>query len=152
MSLRFLMRSLRRLPSAGGACALVLTLCAIGCGDNPAGPDPNASGSAKPGAAAVKKPDPLVTKTFKAESCAYGALSLKLAQVAYTESLGGGEPGPDKIPDFGAEPMETPPVKEPMPAGSSSAGPAGSAKAAPTGSAKAAPAPTAKATTAPTAK
>ncbi len=149
----FFMRSLRQLSSAG-ACALVFTVCATGCGDNPAGPDPATSGSAKPGAAtAVKKPDPLVTKTFKAESCYYGALSLKLAHAAYTDSLGGGEPGADKIPDFGAEPMEAPPVKDgATPAGSASAATTGSARPAPAGSGKPATAPTAKSTAAATAK
>lgn len=126
-----------------GAAVLAVSMGAVGCGDNPAGPETPASGSAKPqGAAQFKKPDPLVQKTFKAESCYYGALGLKLARVAYTESLGQAEPGPDKIPDFGTEPLEGPPTKEPPPAGSAapaagSGKPAASAKpAAPPSSAK----------------
>ncbi len=149
------------LRSMGRACALALVVVgAAACGDNPAGPEPAGSGSAAPGAAnnQVKKPDPVVTKVFKAEACYYGALSMKLAKAAYTESLGGAEPSADKIPDFGAAPMDaTPPAKDPRSQASASASagasaaPVGSGKpAAPAGSAK--PATTAKPTAAPTAK
>src|SRR5687768_5558722 len=103
------------------AVLAVIGAGAVGCGDNPAGPDPAGSASGKPAAAnQVKKPDPLVTKTFKAESCYYGALSLKLARTAYMDSLGDAEPSKDKVPDFGAEPLEIPPTKDgaPLPPGS----------------------------------
>lgn len=119
------------------------------CGSNTEATSESASAAGsssakKPPAVAPKRIDPLVMKTYRADACYYGALSLVQAKAAYLGSLGGGEPGEGKIPEFGLDALAAAPVKD-APA-TPSAAPAGSAKPATTGSAKpAAPAPTAAA-------
>lgn len=147
--------ALRRLvPSAlsfrlGAVAALAIGLSLVGCSDDPpAGPEGTLSGSAGkptalPGGSELKKPDPLVTKSYRADACYYGSLALKQARDAYLASLGGAEPSADKIPDFGADPDDAVAIpKTPMetPPASSSAAPT---EAPPTGSAKPATAPSA---------
>ncbi len=87
----------------------VAALSIAGCKDDPA-PTPAPEGSAtaaskdpkekKPTAAS--KLDPLAVKTYRAESCYFGTLSLRQARAAYNASLGGAEPAEGKIPNFGA--------------------------------------------------
>lgn len=127
--------------SSLAVAALAIGLSLVGCSDDPpAGPEGTLSGSATkpaslPGAAELKKPDPLVTKSYRADACYYGSLALKQARDAYVASLGGAEPSADKIPDFGADPDDAVAIpKSPTdapPAASSApveAPPAGSAK------------------------
>ncbi len=137
------------------SCALVLGLGLLACGGNPEA-TPEASGSAAapkkaPSAVAPKRIDPLVMKTYRADACYFGALSLVQARAAYNGSLAGGEPGEGKIPEFGLDAVAAPPTKEaPAPAGSASAAPA--ASAAPSAKAPTKPAPTTAAKTAGSAK
>ncbi|NUP04994.1 MAG: DUF3829 domain-containing protein [Polyangiaceae bacterium] len=143
-------------PSTIAMAALTLGLGLIACGDEPpAGPEGAASSaSAKPGATAepIKRPDPIVTKTYRADACYYGSLALKQARDAYVASLGGAEPSADKIPQFGSDPDDAKKddgaTPTPTPAGS------GAPTAAPTAKSTAAPTakPTAAATAKPTAK
>lgn len=156
------MRLLKR--SLVAMTALTLGLGLIACGDDPpAGPEGSAASAsgARPAMTGdpVKRPDPLVTKTYRAEACYYGSLSLKQARDAYVASLAGGEPSADKIPQFGADPDDAnkavpgaPPAPTGAPTASPTASPTGAATAKATSTAKATAAPTAKATTAPTAK
>ena len=141
------------------SCALVLGLGLLACGGNPEA-TPEASGSASapkkaPSAVAPKRIDPLVMKTYRADACYFGALSLVQARAAYNGSLAGGEPGEGKIPEFGLDAAPTPPTKDapaPAPVASASAAPSAKAPAptkpapttaAKTGSAKPAAAPSA---------
>jgi hypothetical protein len=94
------------------SCALVVGL-GVGCGSNQeASPDTaSASGSAAkkaPTTVAPKRIDPLVMKTYRADACHFGALSLVQARTAYLDSLGGGEPSESKIPEFGLDAVTTP--------------------------------------------
>lgn len=138
----------------------VAALSVAGCKDDPA-PTPSPEGSAaatskdpkdkKPTAAS--KLDPLAVKTYRAESCYFGTLSLRQARAAYNASVGGGEPGEGKIPNFGsataekADPTATAtdkPEKGDKAEKKKEAAPAvasANAKAAPSGSAKVAAAP-----------
>jgi len=52
------------------------------------------------------KMDPHVMKAYRADVCYFGTLSLKQARDAYMASLGGAEPGPDKVPNFGQPKVE----------------------------------------------
>ena len=103
------------------SCALVLGLGLLACGGNPEA-TPEASGSASapkkaPSAVAPKRIDPLVMKTYRADACYFGALSLVQARAAYNGSLAGGEPGEGKIPEFGLDAAPTPPTTDaPAPA------------------------------------
>jgi hypothetical protein len=97
--------------------SLVLATCAFGCGDKTtATADGSASaastGPKAPAVTPAKRIDPLVMKTYRADSCYFGTLSLKQARAAYLASLDGGEPSESKIPDFGAETVEPIPTKD----------------------------------------
>ncbi len=52
----------------------------------------------------VPKITPATTKAYRVESCYFGSLGLRVARDAYAKSLGGAEPGPNKIPEFGDYP------------------------------------------------
>lgn len=123
----------------------VAALSVAGCQDDPAPtPAPEASATAAAKVDADKKPkatsklDPLAVKTYRAESCYFGTMSLRQARAAYTESLGGAEPAAGKIPNFGAATADRAAAKvAPAAAGSASAAPGANAKApAASGSAK----------------
>lgn len=144
------MRLLKRSSVAVVAVALGLGLMA--CGDDPpAGPEGAApDASALPGATAQvreppKRPDPVVTKTYRADACLYGSMALKQARDAYLASLGGAEPSPDKIPEFGADKPDQKDAATPAASGSATptAKPTAKPTAAPAPKPK--PAPTAKA-------
>lgn len=142
--MRFLKRSMVAMT------ALTMGLGLIACGDDPpAGPEASAASAsgARPAMTGdpAKRPDPLVTKTYRAEACYYGSLALKQARDAYLASLAGGEPSADKIPQFGADPDDAAKAAPGVP-------PTPAPTGAPTAAATAAPTATAKATTAPTAK
>lgn len=134
----------------------VAALSVAGCQDDPAPtPAPEASSTAaskvetdKKKPTAASKLDPLAVKTYRAESCYFGTLSLRQARAAYMASLGGAEPGDGKIPNFGSATAEREGAKveglakvADKPAAGGSAAP--KAPAAPSGSAKAAAAPAA---------
>ncbi|NUO50370.1 MAG: DUF3829 domain-containing protein [Polyangiaceae bacterium] len=101
-------------------CLVALLLAAGGCGDKSAtgaasgtaaGGTTGAPVSARPAQApprpkepprGPRKPaDPAVMKSFHAERCHVGLLTLGLARTAYEKSMGKDRPGP-KIPDLGA--------------------------------------------------
>lgn len=92
----------------------VAALSVAGCQDDPAPtPAPEASSTAaskvetdKKKPTAASKLDPLAVKTYRAESCYFGTLSLKQARAAYMASLGGAEPAEGKIPNFGSATAE----------------------------------------------
>lgn len=136
-----------------GSVVVVLGLGLAACGSKEtAGPEASASGSgaaAKTLAVAPKKIPADVLKTFRADSCYFGALALLHAKEAYLGSLGDGEPAEGKIPEFGLLAIEAPPAKEPPAPAASGAAPAasGAASAKPATSAK--PAGSAKPATAP---
>lgn len=46
------------------------------------------------------RPDPVVTKTFRARACRYGALAFRQTRDAYVSSLKGGPPSASNIPSF----------------------------------------------------
>ncbi|MBW2452870.1 MAG: DUF3829 domain-containing protein [Deltaproteobacteria bacterium] len=52
----------------------------------------------------VPKIDPATTKAYRVDSCYFGSLGLKVARDAYLKSMGGAEPGPGKLPEFGDYP------------------------------------------------
>ncbi len=52
----------------------------------------------------VPKIDGATTKAYRIDSCYFGSLGLQVARDAYAKSLGGAEPGPGKIPEFGDYP------------------------------------------------
>lgn len=112
----------------------------VGCKDKPTEATQESASAANSNNPHAKLPtqtvkvDPIVTKTYRAEACYFGTLSLKQARSAYMGSLGAAEPGPGKIPDFGAANSDAPPPK---------LGPAGPTPSA-SPSAKAPPAPSAK--------
>jgi hypothetical protein len=54
--------------------------------------------------ARVPKISPATTKAYRVESCYFGAMGLRVARDAYAKSMGGAEPGPNKIPEFGDYP------------------------------------------------
>ena len=92
---------------------VVTALSATACKDDPAptpSPDSSSSAASKEGkekkASSASKLDPLAVKTYRAESCYFGTLSLRQARAAYQASLGGAEPGDGKIPNFGAATKE----------------------------------------------
>jgi hypothetical protein len=151
--MRFVSRSLI------ASCAVVVGL-GVGCSSNQeAAPDSAAaSGSAKKApltTTAQKRIDPLVMKTYRADACHFGALSLVQARAAYLDSLGGGEPSESKIPEFGLDAVTTPTkdAPSPTPAPESSAKPVGSgAPKAATSAAPKPPAPSAAAKPATSAK
>jgi hypothetical protein len=142
------MVSLRTFASLG---LLAVAVTSVGCKkDDPpkAAPEPHASAVATAALPArgklnVRQPmavpriDPQVMKEYRVDVCYFGTLSLREARDAYLASLGTAEPGPGKIPSFGA--AAAPPAP---PGGSASAGAphaptppvAGSASAAPAGS------------------
>jgi hypothetical protein len=132
---------------------LVLATCAVGCGDKTTATAEGSASAASTGPKApavtpAKRIDPLVMKTYRADSCYYGTLSLKQARAAYVASLGGEAPSATKIPDFGADTVEVAPVKAASaPVGSASA----AADAAPAPSTSAAPKAKPKASAAPSA-
>lgn len=138
---------------------ILTALAVVGCKDDPA-PTPAPEGSSSAASAkkdkdTAKKPtaasklDPLAVKTYRAESCYFGTLSLRQARAAYMASLGGGEPGEGKIPNFGSAttPEKAPEKSEKIAEkkgekgdkadkGTPAASSAAAAKAAPSGSAK----------------
>jgi hypothetical protein len=140
----------RSLLSSSIVLALAAT-CSVtgGCRDEAAS-NAAASASASPEAqsAGAKAPtaqvniDPVITKTYRVEACYYGALAFHQARVAYLGSLNGAEPGPDKIPEFGAVVDEPAGGRPPVPAVSGSAAPASSSAPKPAEHPK--PAPSAK--------
>jgi hypothetical protein len=118
----------------------VAALSASACKDDPAptpSPEGSSSAASKEGkekkASAASKLDPLAVKTYRAESCYFGTLSLRQARAAYTASLGGAEPGEGKIPNFGAATKE--PEKKDEAKKDEKAKEAAKEKAAPAGSA-----------------
>jgi hypothetical protein len=132
------------------AASLTVTLGVVGCGETKPEATPDASGTAAGGKKVPpsvlqppKRIDPLVMKTYRAESCYYGTLSLRHARDAYLAGVGEGEPSASKLPDFGVEDAPTPDkAAPPTPPAGGSAAPATSAKPAAATSAK--PAATAK--------
>jgi len=69
-------------------------------------PEPDADQAAATGNA-TERPSPIAAKTYRAQACYYGALSLKQSRAAYLASLGGAQPSPKRIPEFGASPPAT---------------------------------------------
>ena len=123
-----------------------VAVSSVGCKDKPteATQESASASGANPHAklpTQTVKVDPVVTKTYRAEACYFGSLSLRQARTAYMASMGNAEPGPGKIPDFGAANSDAPPPKPAGPTPPASAGATSSAKAPPAPSAKAAPPP-----------
>ncbi len=126
------------------AASLLVALGAVGCGETKPEATPDASGSAAGGKKLppgtlqpAKRIDPLVMKTYRAESCYFGTLSLRHARDAYLAGVGDGEPSASKIPDFAVEDAPAADKAAPTPPAESSAAPAASGKpAAPASSAK----------------
>ena len=92
--------------------AVLLTLGGLsGCKEDPP-PPPPATGSASPAAASgtaaarqqrakVPRVSPLSMKRYRVDTCYFGSLGLRVARDAYLASLGGAEPSPTKLPEFG---------------------------------------------------